>query len=122
MTYNDRNISEGKFIMDLTECPYSDTIPRVEEKIAELNEDRQRRGLQRFGIDWDSRDLIADTFYADAFLICSSCDKDPVDMDDEEAVEKGWCDDCILIEEMYQMQNAPLQSPRLFEQYVRGEI
>lgn len=119
MNRTDQLILEGKFMVDLTEAPNSDIYPRISEKLAKVNEKREREGLQRFQVNWDSLYVEEDTAFLDAYLVCKCGDK--VDMGNEEAVESGHCDDCLMIDKMEAYQNAPLVTPGILARLSNGK-
>ena len=88
-------IAEGRFIMDLTDISSSDLYPCLAEKEAEINEAREREGLPRFEVDYDSLDPVGDTLYADCHLLCLDCGK-KLNMGNGEEVASGRCSDCSL--------------------------
>ena len=118
MTHIDQMIDEGKFLVDLTEVPSSDTYPRIHEKLAEVNERRVAEGLPRVDLNWDTLYVEEDTAFADAFLVCGCGDR--IDPESPEQVKLGQCADCTLISEMEAYQNQPLVTPTLLEQFGRG--
>ena len=114
MTHIDRMIDEGKFLVDLTEVPNSDTYPRISERLAEVNERRVSEGLPKVDLNWDTLYVEEDTAFVDCYLLCGCGDK--IDPDSQ----LGQCADCTLISEIEAYQNAPLVTPSLLEQFGRG--
>ena len=118
MTHIDQLIDEGRFLVDLTEVPSSDTYPRISEKLAEVNERRVAEGLPRVDLNWDTLYVEEDTAFVDCYLQCSCGDR--IDSESPEQVKLGQCADCTLITEMENYQNQPLVTPTLLEQFGRG--
>jgi hypothetical protein len=55
----------------------------------------------------------------DAHLVCGCGER--VDMSNEEAIQAGHCDDCLMIDKMEAYQNEPLVTPKILERLSNGK-
>ena len=113
MTHIDQMIEEGKFLVDLTEVPSSDTYPRISERLAEVNERRQLEGLPRVDLNWDTLYVEEDTAFVDCFTLCGCGGR----IDSESPAEQE-CEVCALITEMETYWNQPTVTSGLIEDFL----